>query len=123
MSHERTITLQHKGRWYNIPGVSHRSGKKISQRSAKRRALATGLIKGRGFASVTAAEKAAKKRSKTFDTPENIRFASSRPGGRVRRRHKLAGTRTPFNPGGGSRPVSTRATKKRASRKSTAKKR
>ena len=117
MAHERTITLKIKGRWFNMPGVSHRSGKPITEKSAKRRAIAQGLTQGPGFPTAAAAVKAAKARSKTFDTPENIRFASSRPGGRVRRRHKLAGTRTPFNPGGGSRPVSTRATNKRGKKR------
>ena len=113
MSHETTRTFKFDGRFHNVTSVARRSGKKLTREQMIDRARKDGIL-GRGFKTKEAAVASAKKRSKSFDIPDNLRFASTRPGGRVRRRHKLEGTRKALNPGGnqprggGGRPRLTR---------------
>ena len=84
---------------FNVPTRGRRSGRELNQTQAIVRAADEGLL-GSGFTDIKTADTAAKKRSKDFDVSDNVKFASTRPGGRVRRRHKKAGTRKALNPGG-----------------------
>ena len=110
MGHEKTQTFSSRNkkgetRHFVVPSVSARTGKPL--KDPFRTARAQGLL-GRGFKTLKEAEASGRKRSKSFDEPrtargQDITKAASRPGGRVRRREKLQGSRRPFNPGGRSR--------------------
>lgn len=64
MAHERTITFDMDGKFFNVPTVIN--GKKVSDKKAIDFAIKNKRL-GRGFKSLQNAEKAAIARSKTFD--------------------------------------------------------
>ena len=64
MSHENTITIQHKGKWHNIPTVI--KGRQLTDAGAKANAVRNKSL-GKAFDKVNAAVAAAKKRSASFD--------------------------------------------------------
>ena len=64
MSHERTITFDMDGKFFNVPSVI--GGKQVSGKKAIDFAIKNKKL-GRGFTSLQNAEKAAKARSKSFD--------------------------------------------------------
>ncbi len=64
MAHEQSITLQHQGKWYNIPSVVE--GEVVPQDAALNYAQKNKRM-GKGFKDVSTAVKAAKKRSKSFN--------------------------------------------------------
>ena len=60
MAHFESVTVQHNGKWFNIPSVI--DGKKRSSDEAKRIMLSRGAL-GKGFATVEEAVKSAKLKS------------------------------------------------------------